>query len=202
MGGKQIVGCVSENPYGVGQQKRGKQTDKARCQPQRFLKPSTEFFMKTPACLAFAKLLAGCLLFTLVTNGFSQGQGNDAAERRKIIGVWQGAVVEGDGSKQGSARQRISELVITADKITARDARGVSMGEGTYRLSVADKLKAIDTTGTAGPTQGKSFQGIYTLEGDTLKWCSGNDRARTRPAELKTNTGNGHFLMILTRKKQ
>ena len=25
--------------------------------------------------------------------------------------------------------------------------------------------------------------------------------AKTRPAELKTDTGNGHFLMILTRKK-
>jgi hypothetical protein len=43
--------------------------------------------------------------------------------------------------------------------------------------------------------------GVYRLEGDTLKWCSGNDRARTRPTELRTNTGQNHFLMILTKKK-
>ena len=48
---------------------------------------------------------------------------------------------------------------------------------------------------------GKNYMGIYKLEGDTLKWCSGNDKARTRPTEFKTNIGTGHFLMILTRKK-
>ncbi|MBI3880152.1 MAG: TIGR03067 domain-containing protein [Verrucomicrobia bacterium] len=126
---------------------------------------------------------------------------SDAAERQKLAGTWEGWVVEGDGSQTSQRHMRVGEVIITAAQISAKDARSVSMGVGTYKLAAAGSTKTIDATGTGGPTQGKTYRGIYKLEGDTLKWCSGNDRAQSRPAEFKTNPGNGHFLMILTRKK-
>ena len=120
---------------------------------------------------------------------------------KALIGTWEGWLVDGDGSQQSQRRQRISEMVITATQITCKDGRGTSMGAGTYRTGGTGGVRTIDATGTAGQPNGKAFQGIYQVSGDSLKWCSGNDRAKTRPAELKTNTGNGHFLMLLTRKK-
>ncbi len=123
-----------------------------------------------------------------------------AAQDKSLIGTWEGWLVDGDGSQKSQQRQRIGELVITAQQITCKDARGGSMGAGTYRIGGNGAVRTIDATGTAGQPSGKAFQGIYQVSGDTLKWCSGNDRARTRPTEFKTNVGNGHFLMLLTRK--
>ncbi|MEQ2007204.1 MAG: TIGR03067 domain-containing protein [Limisphaerales bacterium] len=123
-----------------------------------------------------------------------------AAQDKALIGTWEGWLVNGDGSQTAQRQSRIGEMVITAAQISTKDGRGTSMGAGTYEVGGAGTVKTIDATGTAGQPQGKSFQGIYQISGDTLKWCSGNDKARTRPTELKTNIGNGHFLMILTRK--
>ncbi|MFM8471279.1 MAG: TIGR03067 domain-containing protein [Limisphaerales bacterium] len=123
-----------------------------------------------------------------------------SAQDKALLGTWEGWLVDGDGSQKSQQRQRISEMVITPQQITCKDGRGTSMGTGTYRTGGTGALRTLDATGTAGQPQGKAFQGVYQVSGDTHKWCSGNDKAKTRPAELKTNVGNGHFLMILTRK--
>ena len=120
-------------------------------------------------------------------------------ERQKLIGVWSGGVVEGDGSKPGSTRVVVRELVITADRITAKNGEGASLGEGTYKLGDAGGMKVIDAFGTGGPTRGKSYAGIYKLEGDKLIWCSGTP-GKPRPTFFKSEPSNG-FLMIVTRKK-
>lgn len=123
-----------------------------------------------------------------------------SAQDKSLLGTWEGWLVQGDGSQPSQRQSRIGEMVITAAQITSKDGRGSSMGAGGYKVGAAGALKTIDATGTAGEPQGKTFQGIYQITGDTLKWCSGNDKAKTRPTELKTNVGNGHFLMVLTRK--
>ncbi|KAF0175228.1 MAG: hypothetical protein FD161_3376 [Limisphaerales bacterium] len=123
-----------------------------------------------------------------------------SAQDKALIGTWEGWLVNGDGSQTSQRQSRISEMVITAAQITCKDGGNRSMGAGTYRVGGAGAVRTIDATGTAGQPSGKTFQGIYQVSGNTLKWCSGNDRARTRPTEFKTNIGNGHFLMLLTRK--
>ncbi len=123
-----------------------------------------------------------------------------SAQDKALIGTWEGWLVNGDGSQTAQRQSRISELVITVAQITCKDGGNRSMGAGTYRIGGTGAVRTIDATGTAGQPSGKAFQGIYQISGNTLKWCSGNDRARTRPAEFKTNIGNGHFLMLLTRK--
>jgi uncharacterized protein (TIGR03067 family) len=125
---------------------------------------------------------------------------SSSAQDKALIGTWEGWLMNGDGSQSSQRQQRISEMVITAQQITCKDGGNRSMGAGTYRLGGTGTLRTIDATGTAGQPSGKAFQGIYQINGDTLKWCSGNDKAKTRPTELKTNVGNGHFLMVLTRK--
>jgi len=124
---------------------------------------------------------------------------DDAGERKKLEGTWQGFVVEGTGQNPKQGRVRVTELVITADKISAKGGQGESLGVGSYKLGATGNAKTIDSTGTGGPTLNKSYQGIYTVEGDTLKWCAANP-GRPRPTQLVTRPPD-QFLMVLTRKK-
>lgn len=154
------------------------------------------------------KVILGCALCSLLfaaqiapaqsPSSIFDKQAPGTADKKALLGEWEGVVTDGDGSQQSQRRMNIS-LTITESKITS-GGQGNMMGEGTYKIAGSSKLQHIDATGTAGQYQGKLYQGIFTVEGDTLKWCSGNP-GKGRPTALKTNTGAGHFLMVLTRKK-
>lgn len=110
-----------------------------------------------------------------------------------ILGTWEGYMADSDGSRHGDIR-----LVITEDKITASNPQGDrEMGAGTYKISG----RRIDATGTEGQFAGKKYEGIFDLDGKTLKWCSANDNPRSqRPDKLQTNPQAGQFLMVLEKK--
>ncbi len=139
------------------------------------------------------------LLVLALTGATTILAAEDASLRKGLLGTWQGAVVEGDGSKPGGQRFRISELVITTDKITAKDGQGNSLGSGAYQLARSGGTLTIDATGTGGQMQGKTYLGICSVDGNTLKWCSGNPQ-RPRPTQFKSTPPDG-FLMVLTRKQ-
>lgn len=113
--------------------------------------------------------------------------------KKDLLGTWEGYMADSDGSRHGDIR-----LVITEDKITASNPQGDrEMGAGTYKISG----KKIDATGTEGQFSGKKYEGIFDLEGKTLKWCSANDNPNsTRPTKLQTNPQGGQFLMVLQKK--
>lgn len=141
-------------------------------------------------------VLLGCLLGALT---FTASAADNSADLKKLLGTWEGAAVEGDGSRPGSERARISELVVTPEKITAKDGRGNSLGEGTFVLGKSGAMLTIDASGTGGQTRGKFYRGILLLEGDTLKWCSGNP-GKNRPTQFRSTPPDA-FLMVLKRKK-
>ncbi|MEP6670793.1 MAG: hypothetical protein ABJF10_16665 [Chthoniobacter sp.] len=120
------------------------------------------------------------------------------SDKQQLLGTWEGFVSEGDDTRPGQRRMNVS-LTITPDKITSGGAGNI--GEGTYRISGSNgKLQQIDGTGTGGIYRGKVYQGIFTLEGNTLKWCS-SDASRPRPTILRTNYAAGQYLIVLTRKQ-
>lgn len=143
------------------------------------------------------------LLFVLVTAAQAQlgrpGAAPPQADPAKeILGTWEGFMADPDGSPHGPIK-----LEITADSITASNPRGgQAMGAGTYKISgSSNKIQRIDAKGTSGQFQGKNYEGVFTIEGKTLKWCSANDNPRSkRPNELKTNIQQGQFLMVLEKK--
>lgn len=113
--------------------------------------------------------------------------------KKALLGTWEGYMADSDGSRHGDIR-----LVITEDKITASNPQGDrEMGAGTYKIAG----RKIDATGTEGQFSGKKYEGIFDLEGKTLKWCSANDNPNsTRPTKLQTNPQGGQFLMVLQKK--
>lgn len=115
---------------------------------------------------------------------------------KALLGKWEGFMATSDGAEQGRLN-----LEITEDLITATNPNGQLMGAGTYKIRGGEKVMRIDTKGTAGQYEGKDYEGILSIEGNTLKWCSANDNPNAkRPTELKTDAQNNHFLMILEKK--
>jgi uncharacterized protein (TIGR03067 family) len=91
------------------------------------------------------------------------------------------------------------ELVITPRTISGRSLRdGESLGTGSYELDPVKKT--LDAHGIMDPVKGKTYLGIYSLEGDTLKWCS-NSGSKKRPKNFSISPVGSHFVMILHRQK-
>ena len=141
--------------------------------------------------------IGALLLLTLV--GHSAAQAPDAVQQN-LLGTWTGWVVEGRGERPDRGPAKISEMVITRDLIRARDDRQ-SYGAGQYRLDARQNPGHLDAMGTEGQSRGKNYLGIFSLQGDTLYWCSANP-GRPRPTELATRPGNGQFLMVLKRVRK
>jgi hypothetical protein len=114
-----------------------------------------------------------------------------ADDRKAILGVWKGPL---PGEQFGDI-----ELTITADKISGRNlTSGRTLGEGTYEMDPAKGT--IDAHGVGGPFSKKTYLGLYSLEGNTLKWVS-NGRLKKRPVDLVHRPDKDQFLMVLERQR-
>jgi uncharacterized protein (TIGR03067 family) len=119
-----------------------------------------------------------------------------------IQGTWKvkKVVMEGkDVSDKGGEAKFFMESTwtITEDKIIIKS--GAEVGESKFKLDPAARPKAIDWTIVTAPNMevmGKTFLGVYALEGDALKILLGADR----PTELKTKEGGMTMMLVLTRE--
>ena len=114
-----------------------------------------------------------------------------STEQKKLIGTWRGG--------WPNEKAPSYELVITADRITGKNLKdGTSLGEGTFTIDW--KKQTIDAKRSVDPGKGRSYLGLYSLDGNTLKWCS-NNGTKTRPTELTHKPGSDHYLLILKRQE-
>lgn len=122
-----------------------------------------------------------------------------SADLKAFQGVWRGWVVEGKGEQADRGPVQL-QIVVVKDTIVAkrlgRTKDDDPLGEGTFQLALAEKQKTIDATRTSAPAKGKIHLGIYSLEGDTFRWCVGN-QGKERPTDFVTR--RGQFLLILKR---
>ena len=131
-------------------------------------------------------------------NKMATPPGSAPASDKDLLGQWEGFVSEGDGT---NPKQRMANITLTITDGHVNSTGSGTIGQGTYRITgSAGRVHHIDAVGTAGQYAGKRYEGIFTLEGNTLKWCAG-DPGRGRPTMLRTNPGAGFFLMVLTRKQ-
>lgn len=71
---------------------------------------------------------------------------------------------------------------------------------GTYTLNPKEKLKTVDLVPQDGEFKGKTFQGIYQLEGDEMKMCFAFP-SKQRPTSFTTQADSGHVLEFWRRIK-
>jgi uncharacterized protein (TIGR03067 family) len=123
-----------------------------------------------------------------------------AQDKKKLQGTWTVAAHTTSGTATPAKKLTGWRLTVAGDKMTTRDGTDV-LDESTFRLDAAGKPRAIDLRLTEGPDKGKSVQGIYKLEGDTLTVCVA-EPGRPRPRELASRAGSGHMLFVFKRAKK
>src|ERR1051326_2806191 len=109
-----------------------------------------------------------CVLFITSSLAAAQDKTSPAkGDAAKLQGAWTVLTVEQNGKPDPKGQG--ARIVFAGDTFTR--TAGNQIAKGTFKLDATAKPPAIDTTYTEGPEKGKTFQGIYSLEGDTLKLC-------------------------------
>jgi uncharacterized protein (TIGR03067 family) len=124
---------------------------------------------------------------------------NEPQERQKFVGVWKGFAVEGRGENPDRGPVKL-ELRITEKSMKGLEFKGTNVvdhGEGEFALDLNQNPKYLDAWKTNERGRKQNYVGIYTLEGDTLKWCVSPQKTRAETFETK----KGQFLLILKRQK-
>ena len=90
-------------------------------------------------------------------------------------------------------------LIFQGDKLTWVDKDGIHYEEDTIKLMPDQSPKAFDNWSKA---RGQAAPGIYSLEGDTFKWCSAGGGNKVRPTSFSSPPGFKQSLMLLRRQKR
>ena len=116
-------------------------------------------------------------------------------DRDVIVGTWTVEKVEESGKDTSETDDgkvfRSNPLTISADKVVLE-----GVFEMSYKLDPAAKPKGIDLDNGAG----KTFDCVYSLDGDTLKICAPVAPGGPRPTEVGTKKGSDTRLLVLKRK--
>jgi uncharacterized protein (TIGR03067 family) len=145
------------------------------------------------------------LLFAVVAfAGLAPDAKEDAAKKEleALQGTWAVVSAVRDGKEILRDEFKDIRLSYTGAKATVRKGDKV-LFEGTIRLDPTKKPKLLDSTQLSdGEEKGKTFLGIYELNGDNLKICSSTPAGKAAPADFGSRPGSGHFLRVYKREKK
>jgi len=116
--------------------------------------------------------------------------------RKQLCGTWKGFAVEGKGETPDRGPVKL-ELTFTEQTIHGIEIKGeqnMDHGEGQYSLDLVVAPFRLDAAKVLERGRKDAWVGIYSLEGDTLKWCVSK---KQRPTTFETV--KGQFLLILKR---
>src|SRR5712692_8409755 len=123
---------------------------------------------------------------------------NDEAnmEQEKMQGTW-AAVSYVENGQEVEPKKAWIRWVFKGDKVTFPYAVDEASVSGTFKLDPSKKPKAIDMTFSPAPGEKKdrTMQGIYEMEGDTLKICCGPHGVK-RATEFKSKAGTKHIMVV------
>jgi uncharacterized protein (TIGR03067 family) len=141
-----------------------------------------------------AILTAGLLLAADAPQRGPAGQDQD-----KLQGAWGLVALEVNGQPVAMEKLKEARLEIRGEKYGFR--LGETVLEMTYQLHSGKKPKAIDLTIASGRSKGKTFFGIYKLEGDTYTICRPVGPGKERPTAFATSPGSGLMLVVWKRQQ-
>jgi uncharacterized protein (TIGR03067 family) len=141
----------------------------------------------------------GVAVLALALVGGHAGADDAKDDLKALQGTWTLISFERDG--KDVKLQGETTAVCTGDKFVVKRGEQV-ISAGTITLDPGKKPKATDATYTEGADKGKTFKGIYELDGDTVKFCRAGSPDDERPTEFKSKAGSGQFVAVYRRAKK
>ena len=138
-------------------------------------------------------------LLTLALLGCNATADDAKDDLKALEGTWDLIYLERDGKE--AKLQNDTKAINTGDKFVVKRGDEV-IAAGTMKVDPSKKPKASETTYTEGPDKGKTFKGIYQIEGDSVKFCRAGSPDDDRPTEFKTKPDSGQFVAVYKRAKQ
>ena len=90
--------------------------------------------------------------------------------RNDLEGKWTCVSATVDGNALPSETTNLLQLVLTGERYKTLKGTDV-LFDSSYTIQNSTQPKQINMVGTEGDLKGKEAQGIYALEGDTLRIC-------------------------------
>ena len=119
---------------------------------------------------------------------------DDNKEFEKVVGDWSVLTFEHNGKK--FTEDERSRPIVTFKGNQMIVERNGGIFPGTVRIDPTKAPPQFDLTLNDGPDKGKTFEGIYQLDGDQLKLCI-REKGTGRPTEFKGSDG----LVFVTLKR-
>jgi uncharacterized protein (TIGR03067 family) len=140
-------------------------------------------------------ICAGLILGTGLVLAFAQPV-DDA--QQKLQGTWTATKAERNGKAADDVVGH--RLSFTGNRFQILSKDGKPLYEGTVRVNPSATPWAIDFDHTEEALKGKTWKGIYVLDGDALTIC---DNAPSldegRPSSFETKSGSGYELITFKR---
>ncbi len=120
-------------------------------------------------------------------------------DRAKYQGIWRAVALEVDGKKLPEKEARKITVTNHADGTWIIKVDGKEASKGTSKIDPTQKPKTIDFIRPVGADKGKTFLGIYEINGQTRKLCLAFP-GKDRPTEFSARPGSGHILVVFQRE--
>jgi uncharacterized protein (TIGR03067 family) len=120
------------------------------------------------------------------------------AKMNPLIGTWIGLSATVDGRALPETTVHQLRLALTTDRYKTEKG-GEVLFDSTYTVDSSKSPKEINMIGTEGDLAGKTAEGIYLLEGDTLQVCY-TMPGKPRPNAFSSPVGSGIYLVTWRRQ--
>jgi uncharacterized protein (TIGR03067 family) len=121
-------------------------------------------------------------------------------DRGELRGRWTAVRAEQDGRE---AADIVGHLLVIEDGRFRIQEKGETIYEGTLGLDQSASPGAIDFRHTGYSPRGKTWRGIYKIDGDTLTICdNAGDMQKSRPMSFDTRPDSGRVLVVFKRARQ
>ena len=117
---------------------------------------------------------------------------------KSLQGTWELTYFERNGEEM--KLPAVTKCINTGDKFMLKRGDEV-VAAGTMKLDASKKPKTSETTYTEGADKGRTFKGIYQIDGDTVKFCRAGSPNDERPSEFKSKPGSNQFVAKYKRAK-
>jgi uncharacterized protein (TIGR03067 family) len=120
--------------------------------------------------------------------------------QNKLQGSWTAIMAERDGKAADDVVGH--RLSFTGNRFEIQSRDGKPLYAGTVRVDPGAKPAIIDFDHTEEALRGKTWKGIYVLDGDTLEICDNAPSLdKGRPVAFEAKSGSGYVLVTFNRAK-